>query len=326
MKINKGYFGTYTNKKSQGIYSFLFNEGKFDEVNLVSKLGNPTYISVRGKEFFAVNKGEGEGGISYFIEKDDGLHFVNKVMNSKISPCYITNNEKYIFTANYHEGKCHIYNVANGRLEEFYNIEEASYSKCHCITLDKKNKYMYVCYLGLDEVKIYDVEENFKEVGTLKFPKGSGPRHAVFSKNNKYLFVLSELSNEVFLFEKEDDKYILKQRISTLPKEFNGKSSSAAIRLSSDEKFLYTSNRGHDSIAAFKIVEGNLEIIDYYKTHGENPRDFNFNLSEEYLLVVNQESDNCISFKRNKETGVLEDIIDNIYIDSSVCIVFSEEN
>lgn len=322
MAHNRGYLGTYTNKKSKGIYSFSFDSGKFTDIKLEAELGNPTYINRRGKEVFVVTKGNGEGGISYFIEDDDKLHFVNKVMNSNISPCYIISNDKYIFTANYHEGKCHVYAVIDGILQEVHNIMEDPSSKCHCITLDKENKYIYVCFLGLDEIKIYDIEDGFKYTSSLKFPKVSGPRHSVFSSDNRYLYVLSELSNEVFLFEKQNGNYILKQSISTLPKDFTGKSSSAAIRLSSDEKFLYTSNRGHDSIAAFKVSEGLLEIIDYYKTEGKNPRDFNFDPEEEYLLVVNQDSDNGISFIRNKDTGTLEKIVDNVYIDSSVCIVF----
>lgn len=324
MDYNKGYFGTYTNKESQGIYRFSLSQGKFSGIELAATLGSPTYINIRSNEVFVVTKGDGEGGISYFIEKDSQLDFVNKIMNSNSSPCYITSNKDYIFTANYHEGKCHIYAVIDGMLQEVHSIIEEPSSKCHCITLDKENKYIYVCFLGLDKINIYDIKSGFKYINSLDFPKGSGPRHAVFSKDNKYLFALTELSNEAFLFKQENGRFILKQSISTVPKGFNGESSSAAIRLSSDEKFLYTSNRGHDSIAAFRFLDEKLELIDYYNVQGKSPRDFNFDQSEEFLLVVNQESDNGVSFKRNKETGELEEVVDNIYIDSSVCIVFNK--
>ena len=209
-------------------------------------------------------------------------------------------------------------------MQEVHTIHEKSNAKCHCVILDDKNNYMYVCFLGLDRVKIYDLNNNFEYVDELIFPEGSGPRQGVFSKDNTYFYVLSELSNEVFVFKKYNEKYKLEQKISTLPKDYNELSSSAAIRLSSDEKFIYTSNRGHNSIAAFKIDSGKLEIVDYYNVKGDAPRDFNFDPSEEYLLVVNQDTNNGLSFKRNKITGVLEEITDEIDIDSSVCIVFSK--
>ena len=212
--------------------------------------------------------------------------------------------------------------LVDNRLQAVHTIHEKPYGKCHCVILDNKNNYMYVCFLGLDRVKIYDLNNNFEYVDELIFPEGSGPRHGLFSKDNTYFYVLSELSNEVFVFKKDNEKYKLEQIISTLPKDFHGESSSAAIRLSSDERFLYTSNRGHNSIAAFKIDKGRLEIIDYYNVKGDGPRDFNFDPSEEYLLVVNQDTNNGLSFKRNKINGVLEEITDEISIDSSVCIVF----
>lgn len=322
MNKSRGYFGTYTKKDSKGIYGFNFEEGKYSNMSLVAEIENPTYLNIRGNEVFSIIKGEEVAGISYFIEENNKLKLVNEVMNHKSPSCHITSNEKYIFASNYHEGKCHIYEVANKKLREVYTIHEESYGKCHCVILDNKNNYMYVCFLGLDRVKVYDLNNKFECLDQLIFPEGSGPRHGLFTKDNSYFYVLSELSNEVFVFRKDEEKYKLEQKISTLPKDFNGKSSSAAIRISEDEKFLYTSNRGHNSIAAFKIENGGLEIIDYYNVKGEGPRDFNFDPSEEYLLVVNQDTNNGFSFKRNKEKGVLQEITDEISIDSSVCIVF----
>ncbi|PRR83862.1 lactonase family protein [Clostridium vincentii] len=326
MSKSRGYFGAYTKKDSKGIYSFNFDEGKFSDIGLVAEIENPTYLNVRGKEVFSITKENEIAGISYFIDENDKLILVNAVINNKFPCCYITSNKEYIFASNYHEGKCYIYKVSNKELHSVHTIHEKSYAKCHCVILDNKDRYIYVCFLGLDRVKVYDLNNNFAYVDELIFPEGSGPRHGLFSKDNNNFYVLSELSNEVFVFKKYNEKYVLEQTISTLPNDFEGESSSAAIRLSSDEKFLYTSNRGHDSIAAFKINKGILEIIDYYNVKGQAPRDFNFDPSEEFLLVVNQDTSNGVSFKRNKNNGMLEEITDEISIDSSVCILFRNNN
>lgn len=323
MNKRKGYFGTYTKKESKGIYSFNFEEGKFSDISLVAEIENPTYLNVRGKEVFSITKGNEDAGVSYFIEEKNELKLINKVMNHKTPSCHIASNEKYIFVSNYHEGKCHIYEVKDEKLQEVHTIHEKPNAKCHCVILDAKNNYMYVCFLGIDRVKIYDLNNNFEYVDEIIFPEGSGPRHGIFTRDNNYLYILCELSNEVFVFRKDNEKYKLEQKISTLPKDFNDASNSAAIRLSQDENFIYTSNRGHNSIAALKIDKGRLEILDYYNVKGDGPRDFNFDPSEEYLLVVNQDTNNGLSFKRNKITGVLEAITDKISIDSSVCIVFT---
>lgn len=318
----KGYFGSYTNNKSEGIYSFDFQKGKFENVNLAAKIENCTYIHKRGKDVFSIIRGKDCGGISYFIESEDGLKHINTVMNHKNPCCYITSNEKYIFAANYHQGKCHIYTVENGELKEVYTIHEESNAKCHCININNNNGYIYICFLGLDKIKIYDLNNNFKYIDEIVCPNGSGPRHGVFTKDYSKLYILSELSNEVFLYNNIDGKYQLEQSISTLPTEFTEESYAAAIRVTNDERFIYTSNRGHDSIAAFEIAEGRMKLIDYYNTKGNNPRDFNLDPNDQYILIVNQHTSNGVCFSRNVQNGELEEIVDEIKIEDSVCISF----
>ena len=112
MNKSRGYFGTYTKKDSKGIYRFDFEEGKFSNISLVVEIENPTYLNIRGKEVFSITKENEVAGISYFIEENNELQLVNAVMNHKSPSCHIASNEKYVFASNYHEGKCHIYEVS----------------------------------------------------------------------------------------------------------------------------------------------------------------------------------------------------------------------
>ena len=115
------------------------------------------------------------------------------------------------------------------------------------------------------------------------------------------------------------------QTISTLPQDYDGFSGTAAIRLSKDGKYLYASNRGHDSIAVYTILaDGSLELLEFVPTSGKTPRDFDLTPDQEFLIAVHQDSDNATVFKRNPETGRLAELSNDFHVPEAVCISFAD--
>jgi 6-phosphogluconolactonase len=152
---------------------------------------------------------------------------------------------------------------------------------------------------------------------------GSGPRHFDFHPNNKYAYLVEELTGTVVAFKYSEGKLETIQRISALPANFNGTIGSADIHVSGNGKFLYSSNRGtSNTIAIFKIDEqtGKLTLMGQQSTLGKTPRNFNFDPSGNFLLVANQDSDDVVIFRINKETGGLSDTGKRIKVPRPVCI------
>jgi len=153
---------------------------------------------------------------------------------------------------------------------------------------------------------------------------GAGPRHLVFHPNGKWIYVLNELDCTVTLIIKsDDDKYTKGVSISTLPADYSEPSKCADIHISSDGKFLYASNRGHNSIAIYDVDgnSGTLKFIEHELTRGDSPRNFSLSPDEKYLLVANQNTNNIVSFKRDLTNGLLE-YVSQIKAPKPVCILF----
>jgi 6-phosphogluconolactonase len=153
---------------------------------------------------------------------------------------------------------------------------------------------------------------------------GAGPRHLGFHGNEKWVYVVNELDCTLTLLKKGSDfKYEISSSISTLPANYSEPNTCADIHISSDGKFLYASNRGHNSIAVFGInsQDGLLNLVGHESTRGNGPRNFSLSPGDDYLLVANQHSKNIVSFKRNKDTGLLN-YVSEIKAPTPVCIVF----
>jgi 6-phosphogluconolactonase len=188
------------------------------------------------------------------------------------------------------------------------------------------NKHLFVPDLGTDKLEIYHFDEKsggLKERGTMKMPEASGPRHFVFHPTGKWAYLVQELSGMVTAFDYKNGRLSTKQSISLLPAEYEGEASSADIHVSPDGRFLYATNRkSSNTITIFKIDElsGHLSLINYQSTLGSTPRNFNFDLSGNFLLVANQDSDEIVIFRINKETGLLEDSGNRINVSKPVNI------
>ncbi|KAI8075430.1 Lactonase, 7-bladed beta-propeller-domain-containing protein [Gilbertella persicaria] len=344
------YVSGNTNEKSIGIYQYTFdtNTGALTSKGLAIESVNPTYLTVdkAGRNMYAVNevdeyKGQKSGYVSaYTRDKKTGkLKLVNEQSSGAQGPCYASTDAtgSHVFVANYNGGSASLFPVKNSGSSKS-NLGEISsqivHSKyfnatfgvpdrqekphVHSIDLDPvSQKYAFSNDLGCDLLVTYNFDHqnpgSLAIHSTFKFPNGTGPRHLKFSpKNNKFAYVISELSNEVFLltFDYQKGTFKMLQQIDTLPKDFTGSNTAAEIDITPNGKFMYASMRGYDAITIFEIDEwsGKLSLVGYQPTGGKHPRHFTLDPTGNFLLVGNRDTNNVVVFKINQKTGNLTQI------------------
>ncbi|KMK77019.1 lactonase family protein [Alkalihalobacillus pseudalcaliphilus] len=337
------YVGTYTNGDSKGIYRFSFDptSGVIDTPELVAELEGPTYLTISqdNQYLYAVAKSDEGGGIAaYQITDNEELEFINSVISDGPSPCHVSldNDSSTLFSANYHRGQADVYPISNyGHLENPSstvthtgsgpNQERQEKAHAHYAGLTPDGKFVVVCDLGTDKVAIYRLDGQglipFQEI----FVKpGSGPRHIAFHPNGKYAYVNAELSSEIIVFEYKHGELKEIQTVGTLPEDFLGDNTSGALHLSNDGKFIYVSNRGHDSVYVYEIDEstGMITFRSSVTSGGEHPRDFIFDPSGKYMFVANKDSSNIVMYIKDDNTGRLTKTEKEISIPNPVCIKF----
>lgn len=341
MQTIQGYLGTYTKKDSLGIYHFTIDSEKeiISSIQLAAQLENPTYLAINEEKnmLYSVIKKEDLGGIAAFsIEKETGkLHYQGELLTKGSPPCYVSAGTKnlYAFSAYYHRGTVESYRLTNdGKLQEITSIVEhnksgQTESHVHFISYTPDEKYVIAVDLGCDVIFTYQLTNgHLHEVERLFVKKNTGPRHLAFHPNGKFAYCITELSSEIITlaYNNEYGCFTELQYIGTLPEDFSGHNQGSAIHISSDGKFLYAGNRGHNSIAVFQVNEetGYLIRIDVVPTYGNWPRDFSLDPTEKFLIAANQESDTIVLFRRNKETGTLSSLQSIKKVPNPVCIKF----
>ncbi|CAH2714895.1 6-phosphogluconolactonase [Neobacillus rhizosphaerae] len=341
-----GFVGTYTKGESKGIYSFTLNidSKKIENVQVAGELENPTYLTISkdNQYLYSVVK-EGEtGGITAFSIKEDGrLTTVNSQLLAGASPCHVSVDSKnrYVFSANYHKGEVvsHLINQENGALQSVASVinhegrgpdPRQDKPHTHYVGLTPDEKYLAVVDLGIDALITYAINENgtLSKVKLLPLKAGSGPRHLAFHPNGKFAYVMTEFSSEVIVlsYHQENGHFSEQQYISTLPADFSENNQGSAIHISSDGRFIYAGNRGHNSIAVFTVNQetGELRFIEHTSTEGDWPRDFAFDPSEKFVIASNQESGNLVLFSRDENSGCLSLIQSDIAVPHPVCVKF----
>jgi 6-phosphogluconolactonase len=347
------YFGTYTGGKSEGIYFATFDSatGKLGEPHLAAKSIQPSFLAMHpsGKFLYSVNEtaefgGEKAGAITAFaIEDDHSLRELNQKTSSGAAPCHLVvdRSGRFVLAANYTGGNVCVYEIKEGgELGEQtalvqHEASDAAGQKrphAHSINVDANNRFAFAADLGLDKVLIYKFDD---QKGTLApndppaglVPKGGGPRHFDFHPSGKFAYTNNETLSSVTAFAYDAERGALKelQTISTLPHEVQG-NSTAEIRVHPSGKFLYTSNRGHNSIAIFQVDEatGKLTAAGHQGKDVNIPRNFNVDPTGKWLVVCNQASDSVIVFKINAENGSLEPTDVKIEVGAPVCVKFLE--
>lgn len=342
-----GYVGTYTKGESKGIYSFAFDskEAKIENVKVAAELGNPTYLTISrdNRYLYAVSKEGENGGVAAFkLNSANGeLSAINSQVLAGSPPCHVSvdSENRYVFSANYHKGtvESHLINQADGSVQPAASIIKHEGSgpdprqekpHTHFAGVTPNEKYLAVVELGTDSLITYEVNNQGKltEVSRLVTPPGSGPRHLVFHPNNKFAYIMTEFSSEVIFlsFNPKDGHFTEKQYISTLPADFTENNQGSAIHISSDGRFVYAGNRGHNSIAVFSVNQdsGELTFVERTSSEGDWPRDFSLDPSEKFMVGSNQESSNLVLYSRDVNSGKLTLLQSDINVPYPVCIQF----
>ncbi|MEW6196585.1 MAG: lactonase family protein [Bacteroidota bacterium] len=349
------FAGTYTNGKSKGIYSFNFDTitGELNQKNVCGDVVNPSFLAIDNKREFlyAVSEtdeydGKKSGGVySYKIDGDEGkLHLINSVPSNGAHPCHIIvdKNDCFVLVANYSGGNISVIKLnEDGSLGETVDVVQHSGSSvnkqrqeaphAHSINLDSSNKFAVAADLGLDKLMLYNFDNKTGKLipAEQKFvaaKPGAGPRHFAFHPGGEFAFAINELDCTITAFRFDTNSHELEpaQTVPTLPVDYKGENTCAEIQVHPNGKFIYGSNRGHDSIAVFSFVavSGNLFLNQHQSTMGKTPRNFVIDPTGKFLLVANQSSDSVIVFSIDLATGRLYETGKKIEIPNPVCLLF----
>jgi 6-phosphogluconolactonase len=349
------YIGTYTGEKSKGIYAYRFHpdSGEVDSLGLAAETDSPSYFAIHPNRRFlyAVNEKDNFGGqksgsvTAFAIEPKTGrLRQLNQVSSRGTGACHLVVDKtgETLFAANYESGSVAAFPVRkNGSLGEAVGFDQHTGSgadprrqrqpHAHCVTLSPDNRFVAAADLGLDKIFIYHVDPRKSSLVANDPPfvtvkPGSGPRHVAFSPDAAHAYVISEMASTVTAFSYDAKAGALSeiQTISTLPSGFSGDSTTAEIVVDAKGKFLYGSNRGHDSIAVFAIdpAKGTLTSIEHVSTRGKVPRNFAIDPTGAYLFAANQNSNNIVLFHIDPNTGRLTPAGKTLEVGSPVCVVF----
>lgn len=349
------YIGTYTNSgKSQGIYCYKLNlaSGTLAEVGVTTGVKNPSFLAIHpsGKYLYSVSEVSDAGGkptgalTAFALDRKTGeLTALNHQSSEGAGPCHVSVDKtgRCALVANYGGGS-----VASLPIKEDGTLAKAATAiqhegasvnpsrqaapHAHSINVAPDNRFAFAADLGLDKVLIYKLDA---AKGTLTpndppfvaTPAGGGPRHFAFHPTGRFAYVCNEMQSSVTAFAYDDESGALKeiQTITTLPKETPG-NSTAEIQVHPSGKFLYCSNRGHDSLAKFQIDEktGKLTAIGHQSTLGKTPRNFGIDPTGLYVIACNQATDSIVLFKVNQQTGELLEAGKPLQVPSPVCVKF----
>ncbi len=332
------YVGSYTRGKSKGITIFDVDveNAKLKKIG-EAKVDNPSYIYIanNGKYLYSVAD---EGVAAFKIESDGNLSLINKQSINGLRPCYISSNadDTYLFTGGYHDGKLTVLKIkADGSVgrvvdEVFHtglgNVAERNFRPhINCTRLTPDGKFLCAADLGIDQVKIYNFNENDGKVvlsDIIRCELESGPRHIIFSQDQKYAYIIFELKNNVIVYSYEDGIFTKLQTLSTLPKDSGEANAASAIKLSPDGEYLIASTAGNNCVALYKVNKetGLLTTLSALPVSGEYPKDIEFFPDGKHFMSLNNESGTITVFNVDYELGNIIMYGKPIEIDSPSCV------
>jgi len=344
------YVGTYTGAKSKGIYQVRLDlaTGALGEPELAGEVANPSFLAIHptNKFVYAVSEAGGKDATvsAFAVAPETGkLTFLNKQPTRGNGPCYVSVDKtgKAALAANYGSGSvCAMPIGAGGELGEATafiqhtgsgpNAARQKGPHAHCIDLTPDNRFTLVCDLGLDKIFVYRLDAakatlTPNDPPSASVAPGAGPRHVAFHPSGKFVYVINEMAGTVTAFTYDAARGAMTefQTVPTLPADFKGNSSTAEIVVHPSGKFLYGSNRGHDSIAIFAVAEdGRLTPRGHQSTLGKTPRCFGIDPTGVWLVAANQGSDNVVAFRIDAETGGLKPAGAPVMVGSPVCVKF----
>ena len=339
----KVWFGGYTSHDSKGIYTANVEKNEDDiklvDVKNIVEIDRPTYFQLVGDLLFTIIQNGDQSGIATYRIKDGKAKQLDTYFHEGAAPCYISvDSQKHlVFTANYHLATINVFSYdENGKLTFITNDTHeghgprAEQDQAHPHFFDETPAGNLVsCDLGIDAVDFYKLDgDKLKHLARYQMENGFGTRHLVFSPDGKTMYIVGELSSQVnvALLNENTWKFEDVATYKTIPDDFSDHNGAAAIRISKDGKFIYISNRGHDSITVFKVLDdGKLELVQRISVFGSFPRDFNWDKDEKYLVVANQNTNNATLYRRNSETGNLTPIQKDIPVPEATRVLFEED-
>jgi len=338
--------------KGEGIYLYQLEKdtAALKLRNKITGIKNPSFLtfSHNFRYLYAVNElklyeNRPTGTVSAFsIESNGDLTFLNKRETNGTDPCHVSidKNDKFIQISNFMSGSICVFPILNdgslGESTQFIQNKGSSINPtrqagphAHSFTFDHNNKYGFVPDLGIDKLMIYRYDQNSGKLNPGDPPwiatyPGAGPRHFTFHPLGRYAYLINELNSTITAFTYNNESGAIKEieTVNTLPKGFSGESTCADIHISPSGLFLYSSNRGHDSIVIYKIDQksGKLNYLGHEPSQGKTPRNFAIDPTGDFLLVANQDSDNIAIFHIDKLTGKLQFTGNITQVPTPVCI------
>ena len=348
------YVGSYADEKNESIHVLSLNrDGKLTKIGGTSGVRNPSFLAIHPNKRFLYSvcevdeiDGQRGGGIAAFaIDPADGsLKALNRQSSRGQGPCHLVVDKagKNVLAANYGGGSvCCLPITGDGQLEKasaFVQHRGKSVDPgrqegphAHSVNLDPANHFAFVADLGLDEVLVYRFDSDkgsltANDPPAARVKPGSGPRHFAFHPNGRFAYVINEMALTITAFHYDDAKGVLTevQTIGTVPEGSKKEYSTAEVQVHPSGKFVYGSNRGHNTIAAFAVdpQSGRLTSIGHQSSGGKTPRNFGIDHSGTFLLAANQDSDNIVVLKIDGDSGKLTATGNEIKLAKPVCVKF----
>lgn len=352
-ELPRVYFGTYTDKSSKGIYVGAFDpaEGRLSAIELAAEAARPSFLAIHPRRplLYAVGEvadfqGRKTGVVRAFaIEASGKLRLLNEQPSGGAGPCHVAVEPggRCVLVANYAGGSVASLPIEeDGRLKSPGSVvqhqgrgpnprrQEGPHA--HSINVDPTGRFALAPDLGCDKVFVYRLEAAAGRLvphdpPAVTLAPGAGPRHLAFHPNGQFAYVINELNSTVtaLAYDGAAGRLQVLSSVSTLPPDFSGSNTTADIHVHPSGKFLYGSNRGHDSIALFAIAgDGTLRPLGHQSTRGKTPRNFALDPSGQYLLAANQDSDTVALFRIDAQTGLLSPLGEPVAVPRPVCIRF----
>nr|WP_145157910.1 lactonase family protein [Paenibacillus terrae] len=343
------FVGSYAEAASDGIYVYELNEGK-GELTLLDKVDgnkNPTFLNVdqAGNLLYAISETAAEDGTktsdaaAYTIDPATGkLTEASRAYALNGPACHIQRsaNNKYLTLTSYHKGSISLVELAAGGkvgsvLDIQQHVGQGDYSgvapHLHSSFYSPDQRFLLACDLGLDLIRTYRIDEaegKLVPVSDARVEKGAGPRHLTFHPSGKFAYVINELNSTVTAFHYDAEHGTLEtlEAVPTLPAEWTGANGCAEITISADGRFLYGSNRGHDSIVVYAVdpESGKLTTVQHVSTEGQHPRHFSIVPGGKHVIAANRDTNNLTLFTVDQKTGKLTYTGHSVEVSKPVCV------